>query len=262
MRNPRVTTLYYRLLSQHGVEFRNPLSVQVVEPEFIGELTQGVLAVTMKQHYSTVEAARIPVDAYIRGWEIYEGTRQDRGRCEIKFEYDHADVIDEAPAKANETRVYVTGLLAKMTMSGHIETRITRTAYPTPPTHFVVNPLVDILWRHYQDYCDGKQKVRHMAYYVLTKIEEGYPYRQAAADAYKIERDVLSAIGELTSECIDEMQARKAAKKRTRPDTHADAIWLDAAVKAVIRHIGTVTYGANVPKLSMAQLPSIDPVKT
>ena len=81
--------------------------------------------------------------------------------------------------------------------------------------------------------------------------------REAAAQKYRISRQVLDTLGELTSE-KGGRSARKAGGSKV-DYTAAERQWIDATVKALIRRVGQV--GANPAgsfhEITMADLPTL-----
>ncbi|HBP89306.1 MAG TPA: hypothetical protein PKK23_20365 [Nitrospirales bacterium] len=97
-----------------------------------------------------------------------------------------------------------------------------------------------------------------MAYACLTFLEKSAVNRRAAAKRYNIDEEIFRKIGEISSTRGDNLTARKFEKGRTeRPLLHGEAIWLQAAIKALIRQVGE-THSNNVPQtLKMSDLPPI-----
>jgi hypothetical protein len=147
--------------------------------------------------------------------------------------------------------------------------RITRKEYPEPPKIFRVSPDVETLWHRYQMYLDGKDQLQAMAYFCLTLLEliaagpsaarRGQGKRRIeASNMFSIEYDVLNQLGELTSAKGDQLTARKA-QTTPIPLSEKERIWIEAAIKQIIRRIGEHSSGQTLPKIKMVDLPPLPP---
>lgn len=157
-----------------------------------------------------------------------------------------------------------------LTMEGSITTlRITRREYPKPPKIFRVSPDVETLWQRYQMYLDGKDQLQAMAYFCLTLFEllaGGLPphrhvksnRRRKASNMFSIEYDVLDQLGELTSAKGDRFTARKA-QSTPIPLSEKERVWIESAIKQLIRRIGEHSSGQTLPVIKMVDLPPLSP---
>ena len=76
-------------------------------------------------------------------------------------------------------------------------------AYPDPPLNTVLTPNVETMYYRYLDYCNGKEPLASMASFCLTVFEASTGrkkgQRRHAAKMYRIEKQVLDKIGDLTT---------------------------------------------------------------
>jgi hypothetical protein len=255
MDDPHVVALYYRVKPEEGISYENPAPVSVSEPAFDGELAGERFVARMRQHFPTEEEAKVQVDSYLRGWEVSAGLR--RGRAEVRFVFDHADVIERAPAPPGEVRMFCQGGTAVLTSSGSLGVHITSHTYPQPPGAFKVSPLVETLWRRYERYVSGREPLFGMAYFCLTAIEKARGDRRAAATQFSISRKVLSKMGELSSSRGDELEARKMTSGAPQQATGAETAWIETTIRKMIEHVGASEAGAPIKTLTLVDLPTI-----
>src|SRR5436305_310906 len=113
MEDPHVEALFYHVRPEEGVSYQSPSPVIVSEAAFDGELSDERFIARMLQHFPTEEEARLQVDSYLRAWEISAAVQ--RGRPELRFIFDHADVVERAPTRPGEVRVFARGARGVLT---------------------------------------------------------------------------------------------------------------------------------------------------
>jgi hypothetical protein len=97
-----------------------------------------------------------------------------------------------------------------------------------------------------------------MAYFCLTVIEAKAGSRKQAAKLYRISKEVLSKLGELTSDRGDAQTARKIKQSSTlTPLSSAESSWINAAVKTIIRRVGEIDLDPKLPEITMNDLPTL-----
>lgn len=254
MIDPHVTTLYYRVQAREGISYENSPSVAFVAPQFDGILADGVVAIRMLEHFSSILEARVPVDAYLRAWEIAAAIRN--GTVEISFNYDRADVIDRSPPQSGQHRMSLFGS-ARISISGKATMHVSRGSYPPPPSGFKATPLVEILWQRYRGYVAGKEPLFSMAYFCLTALERDAGGRDQAAARYRIDRQVLKTIAELCSTRGTAADARKIVVNGGGPASEQELAWLISAVPALVHQIASCGGDSGLTLLSMTDLPTL-----
>ncbi len=175
----------------------------------------------------------------------------------MRFVFDHADVIERAPLQPGEARAFCQGVAGVLGMSGSLKIHITSSKYPQPPTAFQVSPLVEALWRRYEGYVFGREPMFAMAYFCLTAIEKAAGSRRAAAAKFSIDLEVLSKMGELSSNRGDEREARKITNKAPRQATGSERAWTETTIRKFIEHVGASEAGAPMKKLTLTDLPAL-----
>lgn len=205
----------------------------------------------MSEHYPTEEEGRIPVEAFLRAWEV--SAALSRGHEEIRFEFERAEMIDRQPR--TDGTVFLTGrVTAQVNVSATVI--VVTSKYPSPPNDFAVVPLVETLWRRYERYSNGKEPLFAMSYFCLTVLEREAGDRRGAAAKFGVHKSVLNKIGELSSARGDETTARKATNQ-LQPASGNEVRWLEAAIRALITNVGTAAGGGHPETLCMKNLPVI-----
>jgi hypothetical protein len=135
---------------------------------------------------------------------------------------------------------------------------VTRESYPASPIDFSADPDVVSTWVRFEGFKNGHEPLPSMAYFCFTLLKHKYGGQEEASKALAVHRDILRKIGDLSSNRGDPSNARKVTSQKFTPFTSAEAEWLDAAIRALIRRSGQVASG-NSPQqlLTMRQLPQI-----
>lgn len=231
MKDPHVERLHYRLVHDDSVTYADCEPVEYETDAFALRLADSELTVEMKEHHPTEQAARAAVEPFIRAWEIDVALRRRRG--DLAFHFDKAHIIDRDPPPPGAPQIVRASPVEVATAMDAVLSHVTSTAYPLPPTNFVVSPDVDTLWRRYEGCLDGREPVASMAYFCLTVVTNVPGGRRAAASLLGISDGLLNKIGELTA------RGRKHLPQED-PLSAAEDAWLDGAVKLLIRRVGEV----------------------
>lgn len=257
MRDPHVVSLRYKLETVPTVTFNNPPPVKVETDAFLLCLENGRAFVEMKEHFAAVEAARSAVDPYLHSWELDVALRF--GRQEIRFTYEDAEVIDRNPPPPGSPQVIqLSAVISATSSSGTATLTVARREYPFPPKHFRANPDVDTLWHRFDGYNQGREPLLAMAYFCLTLLEARAGGRKNAGKLYRVHKDVLSKLGELTASTGDERTARKLKETSALvPLAPTETRWIEAAVKAIIRRVGEIDANPSLDVLAMSDLPTL-----
>ncbi len=252
-----VVSLTYSVKTVDGVTYDAPLPVEFETDDAHFHLADGKLVCHMKVHFSTAAQARSVVDPILRAWEL--SADLGRGRGELRFRYEDAELVDRTPPVPGTVRGYVLAaesadlLMATATAS----LNIIRRTYPAPPGDFRITPDVAALWQRLQGYLEGQEPLPTMAYFCLTVLETAAGGRREAAAMYNIEYQVLSKLGELTSARGDPRTARKMPTPATPPLSGAEAGWIQEALKQLIWRLGDRCSFLSLPTITMADLPPI-----
>jgi hypothetical protein len=253
--NFHVVSLQYSVQPSDRVTYVNcpSLTFDTEEARFL--LADGRLTCEMKTHFQTAEAARAVIEPILRAWEVDADLRWNRGELRLKF--DRADIIDRSPVlpAVVHGRAYLVTAGAMVSALGTVSVHVERARYPEPPGTFRLNPDAESILLRYHGYLDGREPLPSMAYFCLTVVEAKTGGRESAATAYRMEKAVLSRMGELTSLRGDRLTARKATG--VQPLTGQEGAWLEAAVKMLIWRLADTRNRSALPLITMSDLPTL-----
>lgn len=256
MRDPHVMALHYTAVIVESTDYDRAPSLEFEVPNFSLKLDKGHLLCSPKMHFCSAEEARAVIEELLRAWEAHAALHY--GKEELLFRFMRADIIDRDPPPPALTNnrigaVTLTGG-GSITCSGHVS----RSEYPAPPGIFRLTPEADMLYKRYDKYKKGCEPLQAMAYACLTFLEKSAVNRRAAAKQYNIDEEIFRKIGEISSTRGDNLTARKFEKEGIeRPLSHGEAIWVEAAIKALIRQVGETHSNNLPPTLKMCDLPPI-----
>ncbi len=244
MRDPHVESIIYRL-EDPDVFFEGVRDLPVDNPDFRGLLSDGTLTLRPKAHFSTVEEARVPADAFVRAWEISGGLAL--GHPGFQFRFEAAEAVGMDPDTGKPVDQFTAVVPAVVTATLHVQ--VPKGTYPPPPQVSRADPDAEAMWNRFSGYLEGKEPLLGMAYACLTILERGEHRRDAAA-RLSISLAVLSKLGNLSSARGDKRSARKW-HPRNSPLTPDEEAWVRAAIQAIIKHLLTRMSGQ---KLSMSDV--------
>lgn len=250
-----VSALRYTLRPNEHLTYVNPQPREFETLDARFRLADGKLTCEMKAHYSKVEDARAVIEPLLRAWEVDADMRRNRG--ELRFVFDGADITDRTPPPPGVVRghAYIVSHAA-VTATGTAIVSVTLNSYPDPPPNtFRLNPDAEAILFRYLGYLDGREPLASMAYFCLTVIKAKAGGIANAVSQYRIHKDVLRKLGELSSVHGDRQTARKA--DAVRPLTASETVWLEAAVKMLIWRVGDTRNPQALPEITMAELPTI-----
>jgi hypothetical protein len=103
MRDPHVVTLTYGLVTDATTTYKDPppVSFQTTLAHF--ELKDGVLTVTMNEHFASAADARKAVAGVLQAWELRTELVSSAGR--LAFTYRDANLIDRDPPPPGSPQV-------------------------------------------------------------------------------------------------------------------------------------------------------------
>jgi len=254
MRDPHVVSLRYRLETDGSVDYTKAPPLDDERDAFSLYLADDTLTCEMKRHFASVAEARAVVDPFLRAWELDVALR--RGRGELSFVYEDAEIIDRDPPPPGSPQVVLAGVAEAIALAGEATVHISRGKYPEPPKHFRITPDVETLWHRYEGYLEGKEPLLSMTNFCLTCVQSRAGSRKEAARKYGISQKILNRLGEWASDKGNYEQARKF-RENNPPLTKAEESWIEAAVKALIRRMGEYEPMASLKQITMNDLPEL-----
>jgi hypothetical protein len=122
------------------------------------------------------------------------------------------------------------------------------------------------MWFRYQHHLQDKETYQSLGYFCLslmqwsTGVSNGA--RDRASHMYRIGRDILDKLGELTSEKGTQRDARKLDSGSTLISlTDVERRWIREAVKMLVRRKGEYDFdplaSASLKQITMADLPKL-----
>jgi hypothetical protein len=253
---PHVAGLWYRLKADELVDFSNPQPVERHTDAFYLRLEEDIVTVWMKEHHATENSARERVERYLRRWELSSALHHDE-RSEISFAFERSDMLDLDPPDTSHTAMRGTaGTSGEIRYNIHVA----RQSYPEPPDNFDLSENVEEMWSLYDSYRQGRERLLPMAFSCLTYFANSAGGRIQAAQRYHVEKKVLDKLGELTSTLGKGSEARKLGKlSKNRAPTTAEKLWIETAVRIIIRRAGEVAHDAqgSWPLITMDDLPDL-----
>jgi hypothetical protein len=262
MNDPHVNSLTYVLITEASLSFDNPPPIEMEFPSFNICLKDGILTVTMIEHFSSQDSARQCVEPMLEAWTLDVGLRA--GRDEFSFRFKNATLVDRNPLPTSPGHI-LQACAGEITLTGMLTScTVTRKYYPSPPNGLLVSADVRTMWNRYLNYVAQKEPLLSMAYFCLTVIEnstgEKKNQREHAGKLYNISPDLLGKLGQLVSETGDETQARKLGlKSRRAPLSGAEETWIRDAIRLIIRRKAEYdsSPGSVLPFLDLGQLPIV-----
>jgi len=259
MNAPHVTTLRYRIIPHHNVDYNNAPPVVEHTDDFLLRIQGEGAIFEMKKHFASAEEARKVVDEYLGAWEMLIGLEHDPG--DLSFAFQKAQVIDLSPPPQANKQLNLQAHISGHSVTPSVSVHISFDKYPSRPQNFVVTPDVETMYLRYNAYRHNRESLTSMAYMCLTILELGASGRKEAAKQYSIEFSVLDILGRFCSTKGDPTEARKAPRDgKFLPLTQGEKGWIIEVIKALIRRAGEWAYdrSANLPKLSLADFPKLE----
>lgn len=212
-----------------------------------------------RRNYSSPEDARADLDPLLRAWSVATGL--DRVPGEVWFDFRDAEVSEQDAAVANVNRK---SFSVKVRVNVNLATVVTRGSLEPPPSGFVVDETVALMYERYTECVSGRAKLGATAQWLLTEVERVAPRpgkgggRNAAARHFSVDGRVLSKLGELAAKG-SKNEARKAPKAgEYAPLSSVEQQWLHAVLRRLIRRVGEVASGeGRIERLEMANFPSL-----
>jgi hypothetical protein len=248
MRDPHVVALHYTLETGPQLAFNDPAPLEKDKEAFTLRLADGHLRVEMKDHFATMDAARLEVQPYLQAWEI--ATALQHGPGALRFALQRAEVIDRNPSPPGDP---ITGVVIQTLSGAMVFATATVTIplrnYPEPPVTFKASPEVFDLWTRYLGYRASTEHLPSMAYYCATAV-------QHTAAGKTISSKVISHLRYLSTMVGTPQTLRKReAGQELREHTPVETAWMEAVVKRIIQRVGEWAADPNAqwPQITMEE---------
>jgi hypothetical protein len=257
--------LRYRLETTDDLVFQDPPPLVVETELFRIILNESVATFELKEHYPSEETARIPVEEYLRAWELDVALQY--GHSVLRFAFSGKKIIDRDPPPPGTPQIVELKGIVSDESVGSLTVVSQMRHYIEPPTKFVASIDARTMWEQYERYLQGRDRLLPMAYSCLARLEfrgSSHPVkgnkRYKAASMYSIDHEVLDKLGELTNNLGDEVETRKLNSQSTlRPPNPQEIAWIEATLRRIIRRAGE--YAADPqkawPQIKVADLPRL-----
>lgn len=264
MNDPHVEELIYLVKTEEGRKVENPPPIEEEASAFRMVLENETVTFSMKDHYSNERDARDSVKDYLRAWELDTALR--RGGPQLYFSFDKSKIIDRDPPPPGST------INASATLMGsssvYARATVVSSEYPPPPHDFKVDNDTEDLWKLYERYKEGRDRLLPMAYSFLTRLEYqalNYPTgankRERVRNMYRVDLKVLQKLGDFTTNLGDEAGARKFDRSsQLRQPNVREVKWIEATLEQLIRRVGQYASDPqrDWPELTMNSLPELN----
>jgi len=270
MRDPHVQSLRYRLeVNEACGRLENPPPLEHKTDAYRMWLENGVLTVELKEHHANVESARRRVENDLRAWELDAALERDQ--VWLKFVHDGTGtrIVDRETSEPGHTGAVGNIVLGDIAVAGvaKAEPPVFK-EYPKPPAVFEASIEVEVMVQRYGRAVFDDSQMLSFGYACLSWLEgsTGLTGRQGARNEsvrrYRIERNVLDALGDFVSERGGLQEARKLDANATlRPLTPDENTWVRAALKVLIRRKAAYDHdpvaAVSLPIITMADLPKL-----
>jgi hypothetical protein len=219
------------------VRYAGAPPIHIRSPEFTGALEDGVLVLEPRDHYPSLELARILAERFLRGWEL--DARLKEGRPALAFQYVTGEMVDRDPPPPGSPQVLALKAAGIAVVAGSLSICVTRRTYPDPPADFEFTPDVEVLWSRLEGYHAGREPLLSMAYFCLTWIERSGGGRRSAAKLFGLDKAVLDKLGELATNRGGPQEARKATRSTLSQQlSDREEKWIVACLELLIRRVG------------------------
>jgi len=243
--------LKYKLVPIKDVEFIECPQYEFEDCNFTYILFSD-LSLLCKPKVDIVEElkARIIIEKMLKSWEIESGLKYGKKIMEFLHESTEMTEYNE-PEDSMRSDI---NIKTKLTVCAEVSKRISR--FPEKNNSFDSNPDMEIMWKRFEIYKDGREPLLSMAYFCLSYLEGICGSRGTIVKTYKIERKILDKLGDVSSECGSKLQARKG-KDNNFINLDSDTIsWVEKCILEIIKHLGKIQAIGN-GKVEILKLTSI-----
>ena len=264
MNDPHVVALIYEVNHRESVNYDEAEPLVVEENAFRLEVRDKKASFYLKDHYADEDAARKPIEEYIREWECEVSLQKGPDYFSLKFQYSKIKDRNPLPSKPDKTDlcVSISSGISHIESTLCIVTKPTR--FPSPPSDVSFNPDVRTLLDRYMNHCRGHEPLTSMAYFCFTflnylgeyGLNNGTTGVGAAARYFRISRRVLTTVNRLCSTKGGPLGARKQVGVG-QDLTNEESLFLTEAAKKIIRRAAEKAKSPtkNLTQMTMSDLP-------
>lgn len=256
MNLPRIESLTFQIGSDPHTRYEHPEQIAFANALGRFQAADGKLVWWPEENFFDIEEARNAVASFLNDWEVHAAMRDMPGV--LKFRFDRAELRQAAPRDAGGTMLLAAE--ATLSISAVASMTVTRKRYPPPPPGFHATTEVELAFRRWRAYLEGREPLLSMAYFVFTVlVPENGRSRQEASALFAVEEKILRTLSGLSS-VRSGSDARKFTAANPAPLSDHERAWLEAAVRHLIYRLGEHAGGAALTPIRMDDLPQPPPI--
>lgn len=252
MNDPHVTQLTYRIHwidAGHSVAADAP-KLDVVLAGFNCELFNGRLTARPQQHYPDADSAAAELEPPLRAWEAEAELENGLG---MEFVFEAAAVTDLAITPGT---ISASAIGSSFT-TGTASIALTLPEYPQPSRNMKEETsLGHSLRMRWRSYLLHRESMLAAAYWILTRIQQNFGGRQAAAHELNVSSLVLGMLGRLTT-IDDPVLGRKAGGGERRRLTQHEIDFVRTVTPRLILRVNELAMGRPASQLSIRMPPPV-----
>lgn len=225
----------YKLVPKKDIEFINCQKYEFEDSSFKYILSSDLLlSCEPKIEVSDETSAKIIIETMLKSWEIESGLKY--GKKVMEFIHESTEmIVEEEDDVSLDTRITVK---AKITANAEVSKPLSN--FPVKNNDFIVSPNIEVIWKRFEIYKEGRESLLSMAYFCLSYLESLCGNRANIVNTFKIERELLDKLGYISSEAGNLLEARKA-KNNHFVDLDTQTIeWVENCILNIIKHLGRV----------------------
>ncbi|MYF98749.1 hypothetical protein F4212_06375 [Candidatus Poribacteria bacterium] len=245
MNDPHVVALIYRI--EHGklIDYSKAEPLVLEEPKFLLEVNDKQVRFDFKTHYATEVDARRSIEDYIRFWEF--DTELKYGPDTFRLKFVKSEIVDRDPTPG---MIYAEPLRVEVGIGPPaLSISIGVGRYHPPPSDIGIDPDVEMIFQRYLRFRSGREPLLSFSYFCLTFLEyaakrDGHSgrKREAAAEKYRIEKNVLDEIARLASQ-KGGPEARKAVGTAAdRYLSQNERQFLNREIQRIVRRMAEIAH--------------------
>ncbi|MDE2999141.1 MAG: hypothetical protein OXU79_08695 [Gemmatimonadota bacterium] len=242
MIDPHVVALIYEVNHRESVNYDEAEPLVVDENVFRLEIRDKIATFHLKDHYADEDAARKPIEEYIREWESDVCLQNGPDYFSLRFQYSKIRDRNPPPPKPDKTDLSVSISSGIPRIESTLSVVIRPSRFPSPPSDVSFNPDVQTLLDRYMNHCRGHEPLTGMAYFCFTflnylgkvGLNDGTTGVDAAARYFHVSKKVLTTVSKLCSTKGGPLGARKQVGVG-QDLTNEESLFLTEAAKKTIR---------------------------
>lgn len=256
MNPPRIESLTFQISSEPHTQYEHPERMAFANALGRFQAVDGKLVWWPDENFFDIEEARNAVASFLKDWEVHAAMRDMPGVLEFRF--DQAELRQAAPRDAGGTVLLAAE--ATLAISAVASATVTHARYPAPPPGFHATTEVELAFRRWRAYVEGREPLLSMAYFIFTMlVPKNGRSRQEASAVFAVEEAVLSTLSGLSS-VRSGSDARKFTATNSVPLSDHERAWLEAVVRRLIYRLGEHAGGGPLTPIRMDDLPQPPPI--